>query len=778
MTTRFVRASLILLGCSTALSPPVHAADTSGRAGVEEVVVTARRREESLQTTPVAVTAITADTLEKRNVVNISDIAEMTPGLQVAQTAGTLGTATVFIRGIGYTDSEIGQDSPIGLYLDGVPSGRVSTALMQLVSPDRVEVLRGPQGTLFGRNTTGGAISITTHTSRDEFNGMVKASYGRFNQKTVTARIDSGLLGHSGVKFTAAYQHREQDGIVQSGNQPGYLNPGAERSDTYFFKANGDWDKLTAAMSLDHSKMSGTFPELQMVDATPAMRNLLALSSSAYGGCTYTITTGPLYNVPCDANAGEQHMESSGASLTLTYHLSDAVSLKSISAWRGYKRDPDPAAYGPLIMANVGTAAAPRIASFRGVFDIYARSQSAHQVSEEAQVLATVGDFDGVAGFFYFTESGKGYGAFRLPFPIGTGATAADIITPRYYTIDSKSVAGYGQVNYRPSFLDKKLEVSGGIRWTKDTRTAIQTFPLVRTGTPNSKNTSFLVSATYNWTDDLMTYVRYSTGYRAGGYNPRAVAGANPLFFPERLKSLEGGFKLEFFDKRVRFNGAAYHNKYRDLQVAQFVVPGTSTGAAGGVNQVNANATFNGVELELAAVPVERLTVTAAFGYIDPKYTRFPSAPLAGGALSPGCTAITNGSGAVVAQDCAAIAAFSHFPKTSADFSVNYALPAESYGEWSAQLSFSYKSRIVWGAFNLPATPFRDVIASPGYGLLNGRIALSHIPISKEVQGQLAVVGENLTDKAYRGPGIDFGSSAVTSWGKRRSFMLEGTVEF
>jgi iron complex outermembrane receptor protein len=172
-----MRRLLLVGGAMSAamLGQEAVAQDADAGGTLEEIVVTARRREENLQTTPVAITAVTNETLERRNIVTLEGISRLAPSLQVYQTSGGLGSAGTFMRGIGYADNIPGQDSPIGVYVDGVIAGRNGVAMMTLVEPQRVEVLRGPQGTLFGRNTTGGAILITSHVPSDEFSGMVKA---------------------------------------------------------------------------------------------------------------------------------------------------------------------------------------------------------------------------------------------------------------------------------------------------------------------------------------------------------------------------------------------------------------------------------------------------------------------------------------------------------------------------------------------------------------------------------------------------------------------------
>jgi iron complex outermembrane receptor protein len=742
-------------------------------ASVEELVVTARRREENLQTTPVSITALSSKTLEARNVVTMEQVARIAPNFVARANSGSVGAMAATMRGIQGGDNVIGQDSPIGVYLDGVYAGRITVGMMNLVEPERVEVLRGPQGTLFGRNTTGGAISVITHTPRDEFGGQVKGSYGSYNGRGFQARIDSGLLGDSGVKLSAAYRHDQRGGTHDSGLRPTNLDPGAEKTDAFWFKAMGEWDRFKATLSADYTDTYGVPRTLQIVDATAAVRNMLALSPTLGGGA-YNVTRRAQYTIANDTYAGEQHVWSEGVALTLNYEFSDHLEIKSISALRAYKRN-DPAAYGPAdLRVNVGTVAVPRIASFNGVYGFNARQQSQRQRSQELQVLGTLGDFNYVAGAYYFKEGAWDMGITRLPFALGAGATAIDSITNRLYTVDSKSVAAFGQINWRPSFIDDKLELSGGLRWTKDTRNFNQTQNIARSADLKTKDTSFLLSANYQWTKGAMTFVRYSSGYRAGGFNVRAVATVDPVYLPEKLKSLEVGFKLDLFKDRLRLNGSAFFNRYRDLQVAQFAPPGLTSG--GGGVAVNANAKYKGFELEMQAVPVDGLVITASVGYVDPEYTSFPRG-LEGGQVVSGCTAIRNSAGVAIAQDCGAIAEFTAFPKTTADLGVAYSFPVK-HGELSLRGNYTYSGAQEFGTFNLPSSPFKGSIAAKSYGLLSARIALSEIPLSGNARAQLALFGENLTNEKYVNQGIDFGFMGTIVFGDRRTFGIEGKIEF
>jgi iron complex outermembrane receptor protein len=418
--------------------------------------------------------------------------------------------------------------------------------------------------------------------------------------------------------------------------------------------------------------------------------------------------------------------------------------------------------------------AAPRIVSFNGLYSVNPRWQGARQKSQEVQLLGDVGDFNYVAGVYWFKEKTWETGITRLPFPTSP-VTAFDSITPRVTLVDSKSIAGFGQVNYRPSFLDKKLELTGGVRWTKDTRNFDQLQNIVRGADFTTKDWSYLGSVNYQWTDDLMTYVKYSTGYRSGGFTARAVPPASPLYAPEKIKGWEAGFKLEGFDRRVRLNGSAFRNKYRDLQVALFQPPGATGG--GGNTAINANAKYKGFELEAQAVPVDGLTLSASVGYVDREYTQYPQPLGAGGALMTGCTPIVR-NGAAIAQNCGDIAKFLYVPSTTAGAGVSYTFPKMSYGELTIRGDWVYRSKIESGTINAPATPFQDIVRQKGYSLFSARATLADIPLSGNVRGSLALYGENLSNEHYSVQGIDFGHMATKTFAEPRTWGIEGKVEF
>jgi iron complex outermembrane receptor protein len=759
---------------STQTAPADQPAARPSGSTLEEIVVTARKREENLQTTPIAITAISAQALEQHHVTTLAKIADIAPNMNTFRTSGSLGSASNFIRGIGFADLILGQDAPIGIYIDGVYHGRNNVGLMQLVEPDRVEVLRGPQGTLFGRNTTGGAINITTHTPSDEFGGKATASYGSYKANSFQGRLDSGLLGDSGVKFSAAYQHRQQDGDIINRQQPSDKGPDAYKSDAYWFKAQGEWDKLSATFSADYNNLIG-YPIglLQIVAATPATAAMFARSPTL-GGSSFPISATPIYDFSSLAlpSAGRQRVWDEGLSAELNYRLSDYLDLKSITALRRYKRD-DGSPNGSADFRAVTTTGA--VTSFNGWYAVDPRQSSDRQFTQEFQALGSAGDFDYVAGVFILREHGREFGRTRLPAAVTPTGVAFESISVLNYNIASKSVAGFAQVDYRPAFLDKKLDLTGGIRWTKDTKDLAQVSTVLRSPSLTNKNWSFLASASYQWAPDFMTYARFASGYRSGGFNVRAGATTNPIYLPEKMKSWEAGFKVQALENRVRLNGAAFYNKYRDLQVAQFAPP--STTGTGGSSALNANATYKGFELEGQAVPISGLTLTAALGYLDAKYSSFPVALDTGNVLTAGCTPINSGA-TVVGMDCAGIASIADVPKLTVSGGVGYEFPMTSYGQWQARLDYSYKSSMQWGTLQLIRTPFKSAIASKPFGLFSGRISLAEIPLSGSAKGRLSLYGENLTNKKYIIQGIDFGFAGTDVFGQRRTVGIEGAVTF
>jgi iron complex outermembrane receptor protein len=786
MASKTIRVSLL---CSAALLSGIlavpafaQAADEEvegQRSGIADIVVTARRREESIQDTPVSVTAVNAAIIEERGIENFVDLAKITPNVKIHDTPGGIGAAAIYMRGIGYGDNIIGNDAPFGFYIDGVPFGRISTAAMDIVEPDSIQVLRGPQGTLFGRNSTGGAIVVQTHTPEDEFGGVVSLGYGSFEAIKYKARIDTGLIGGSNIKASFAYSHSQRNGIVDVLTLPDHLDKGWEDNDSYWGKIQGEWGNFKATLSADYTKMTGDPVPLQVVVGTANFLAMLAASPNL-GGNTIPVTRKPLFRYDDYIQGIPQRIVQKGVHLTLEYGLNDNLTLKAIGGLRAYRRD-DSNNYGPDNLKALAIPAAiafsqppanwpaPVLTSFLGWYGVNPRYQKQNQKTLEVQLLGEYDSLNFVIGGFYFDEDAEDFGTTTLPVPL-TASLVANSVAPRFYTVASKSKAVFAQVDYRPPFLGEKLELTAGVRYTDDSRDFVQTVSVARTLLLNEDNVSYILGANYEFTDDIMAYVRYSTGYRAGGFNARTTAaGVNPAYDPEKIKSLEGGIKLQALDNRLRLNVAAFYNKYLDLQVAQFAPPG---GAGGGGNvNVNANAKYKGFEIEATVVPVDGFTIQGSYGYVDPEYTAFPRPLAAGATPTAGCVASTAG-----LQDCRAIQLFQNLPKTKWDVSAVYEFPEQSFGTFSMGVDYSWTGKTA--GVLATNSPFLVALANRAYGLLGARMALKGIPINDSVTGSLALFGRNLTDRRYSTASIDFGANGTQNFPERRTMGIEAKVEF
>jgi iron complex outermembrane recepter protein len=773
MTSK-IRSSLLFT--ATALSSlvvtPVFAQDSAGieqqRSGLGDIVVTARRRDENLQDTPVSVTAVNAEIIEQRGIVNFTDLAKMVPNMKIHDNPGAIGGAAIWMRGIGYADALIGQDAPFGFYIDGVPFGRISTAGMDIVEPDSIQVLRGPQGTLFGRNSTGGAIVIQTHTPTDEFSGQVRGSYGSFDAIKYSARIDTGLIGGSNVKASFAYSKRQRDGYVDVLTQPDRLDRGAEEADAYWGKIQGEWDSFKAVLSADYTKLTGIPMPLQVVVTTPRTQSFFDNSVATYGTSPLPVTTRPLFRYDDYSPSIPQRAVQKGVHLTLEYGLNENLTLKGIGGLRSYRRD-DTNNHGvPLRGLTSATATAPT--TWAGWFGFSKRYQEQSQKTLEVQLLGDYESVKFVVGGFYFDESATDFGTTVLPF-ITSATTAINAVSPRDYDVDSKSKAAFLQVDWRPPILDSRLELTGGVRYTDDSRNFDQRAQDVRVLKQSQDNIDFVIGAKFEFTEDLMAYVKYTTGYRAGGFNVRVRPGpVNPEYDPEKIKSLEAGFKLQALDNRLRLNVSAFYNKYLDLQVARFAPPGENTG--GGNDNVNANAKYKGFEVEATFVPIDGLTFMGSYGYVDPDFTAFPALTPATG-LTPGCVA-TSVAGI---QDCEANQLFINLPKTKWTAAVNYEFPPQEFGVVSIGVDYAWTGKTP-GVSSRVGTPFPFILDNRSYGLLNARLGINDIPINGDVTGSLALFARNLTDRRYSSASIDFGYLGTQNFPERRTMGIEAKIEF
>ena len=638
----------LLLACvapCAIASIPAAAQDTpAGNSGaLEEVVVTARRVQENLQSVPTAITAFTAQDLKEQQILSFGDIANNVPNLNLQTQFGEPATPFITIRGFSNGTLNPSVDSPVGLYVDDVYIGRAVGAAFDLADLEQLEVLRGPQGTLFGRNATGGALSFHTKKPTGEFDAHLETSFGDYGLKRVKATVDTPEFAGFAARLTVL--HTENDGYVQNsraGQVTVLPDPfGTIRAADSFgendqtgvalaisYKAI---DKLTVDYKFDFSNQVQTQLGTQGLGFadTDAFQQAL-VQDQGRGRVPVGLDrqgTLPLaFNTP-------GNLTTIGHSLTAQYELTDDIKLKSITAYRSQREDTGGNAIDggtwvgtPFTAATLGI---PAGTPWTLISSIARRTQ--HQWSEEAQLIGNTGPFDWIAGVYYFNEIGYQNDPVLSGF-FGSGiltpaALRAELQSPAAYVLgtidaaDNTSIATYAHGTYH---LGDSIDLAAGLRFTNDQRSYDHLVPgSVFSQQADFYHTDWDASATYKFTPDISAYAKASTGYLAGG----SLAGFN--FKPETNASYEVGLKSEFFDHKVRANIVGFYEHVRNVQITEFdTTHGTYIINGGGEN-------IQGVELETRAIVAPGLQLTANYGYARSPSNVNPVTGLDIGALYP-----------------------------------------------------------------------------------------------------------------------------------------------
>ncbi|OCC23491.1 TonB-dependent receptor [Croceicoccus estronivorus] len=756
--------------------------------GLGEIIVTARRTAESMQSVPVAVTALSGSFLDSQNIVDVTSVPQFTPNLSIMAQPGSPTAASVFIRGIGNQLPSAAAEQGVGIYIDGVYVARAAGALFDLVDLERIEVLRGPQGTLFGRNTVGGAVQLVSRKPQNEMGVQVKAGYGRYNDWSVKARVDTGYIGGSNIKASIAGMHRQRDGYVDNLLQPDSRDPGSLNGDALMINVQGDFGDLTANYAFDYNDRRSNSGYFQMIAATPLNQAYFS-QSEALGGDPFIISPtrlGTGYENGFVDTSGNLRYRSKarifGHSLTLEYRASDAFTLKSISAYREFKQDTILGLDGQgNLLGKVIDFSSPTLVSVQPValYNGNNADQDQWQFSQEFQALGDMGDISYVAGVYYFKEK-AGENLFQLitlPIPVpyltlyGYDQKTADTIaaqnpgldtvglnlTPRRpFQARAESMAAFGQVTWRAT---DRLELTGGLRYTHDKKSLVQgvTPTSASSGKVSYNNVSWMASANYNLDDDVMVYLRASSGYRSGGF----VAGSGalaPSFRPEKVKAFEVGLKSEFFDHRLRINLAAFYTDYKDLQISQFA---PSTGGVTTIVVNAASATLKGIEAEVTAIPVDGLTFDGSLGYTHDNFKNYDY-------RDPATDEIIN-----IADEVRLPQA----PKFNAHVGAQYEMPVGSM-TLTTRADYSYRSTVYFHNLDRAAPFNRNIRSRPDHNL-RARISLSDIEIGSG-RLEVGVWGNNLTNDKNIDFGIDFGSLgwAAASFKQPRTYGVDAKVTF
>ena len=745
----FVRASLgALVAAGGFAAAPALAQDSATQvANVDEraddagvITVTARRREESLVDVPIAVTAYSGEALAQSGAIDITDIAQTTPNTTLEASRGTNSTLSAFIRGVGQQDPVSGFEQGVGIYLDDVYLNRPQAAVLDIYDVERIEVLRGPQGTLYGRNTIGGAVKYVTRQLPQEFALTARATYGTYNQLDGVLSA-SAPLGDM-VRIGGAVARLTRDGFgsnLTTGRENYNKDVWAARGtfelgghgEPVLIRISGDWTRDTSEPRGGHRLIPG------LLSGAPVLANVFD-------------TRGGLLTP-------EQEVEGFGLAMNVSVDLSDSLTLRSISAWR--KDD----TYTPIDFDALAAADLDVPGTYFN-----------EQLSQEFQLVYESDRLSGLVGFYYLDARADTAFDVRLftTLPGFTAFTEANV--------DTETYAVFGDLTYD---LTDQLSVSLGGRYTWDTRTAdILRQSYLGGGSPffggagiaaGAPSTNFSgsrefkkftprASVSFQPTPEHNLYASYSQGFKGGGFDPRGVGTNAPAaipgrptdaevtaflsFLPESVDSYEIGYKGNLLDGALYVALAGFYADYSDVQIPGSV--GCTTFVAGqpvqsfcGIVSNAGKATFKGLELETTArlgrdlaTPGDRLSLSGAAGYIDAQYDEY----------------VTNIGGRPT--DVADFREVQNTPSFTGSATLAYMTPVGD-GDLNFSTTVSYRSKTY--QFEIP-NPYID---QDGFALWDANLVYN----APGNGWSIGLHGRNLLDKEYKTSGYTFVAANPTT---------------
>ncbi len=722
-----------------AFAQEAAAGPAADRDSLDTITVTARKREETIQDVPVAVTAFTADSLDKLNVEDLSDLDAQVPNLTIYAARGSSSTITAYIRGVGQSDPLWGVDPGVGLYLDDVYIARPQGALLDVFDVGRVEVLRGPQGTLYGKNTIGGAIKYISKPLRKDFNGFGSVTVGNYGQRDFKAAIGGGLgSDYLRARLSVADLHR--DGF---GNN---LITGEDVSDKKIraMRFNlGAWvtDDFDLQFAYDQAIDRSGVRAARMLAANPF--NSIPL----YGGTGAKPPLASRYDVRNGMpNVNDTTMR--GASVTANLRSGEDWTFKYVAA----KRESD-------TETNIDFDTTPdKIADVKAFY----RDQ---QITHEIQATYDGGGrARGVMGLYFFDGEAGGQ-VLNNFFNLSFGDTQGTVYT--------KSVAAYADWSFD---LSDRLKLSAGARWTDEEKHAVVfnrgyanasfSVPTAVVAnfdkTINFSNLSPKISLDYQVTPDILLYGLATRGFKSGGYNIRAQATAVPRsaepFQDEQVDSYEIGSKMGLLDQSLFLNLAYFHNKYKDIQLSIFTEYTTPAGAKAFFGDfTNAGAgTVNGLEVEYQWLPTRNFVVSGNLAWLDAKFDTY----------------MFKGVNIASQQE------FTNAPDFSGALNLEYRTEIGAGGSLSARVGYAYQSRVV-ATTEVVRDPLTGATTTPisqdGYGQINAGVIWK--PTSAWT---VSLQGSNLTDKEYLTTGYVIPALGVRTgfYGPPRQYSLSLRYDF
>ncbi|GBQ34038.1 TonB-dependent receptor [Gluconacetobacter azotocaptans] len=586
---------------------------------LEEVTVTARRRTERIERTPISMTTVTGTQFAERGITSIAKIQNLAPNISfgnVAASSGVANAAAIFIRGIGQTDFSFGVDPGVGMYVDGVYVGSPVGSVLNMVDISSVSVLRGPQGTLFGRNTIGGAVAVTSLQPNDHLSARADVKYGTANRIDTRAFVNVPLSSTLFANFSVG--SFMQDGYVNAPYQKDERKLGSQ--DTRVFKGALRWhpiDKLNVVLRGDWTRDRSNGAPFVTTGVNPtATGSMIALNNALAGGTLTNCTAAACYNsryFSKNTNYGTgpdySNLVNWSTSGTIDYELTPWLDLKSITAYRKsegqFTQDRD---------------ASPVNINF--VKDFYMEKQFSEEFQANGRALNNRLHYS--TGVYYFDQSG--YDINPVNFYVLSLLSGGDFRDRNY--------AAYAQSTYA---VTRKFNVTVGVRYTEDNKSFLPNqYYISSIGAPilsippgtrivperwyhnNNARWTPMVNLSYQVTPELMAYTTFSQGFKGGGFTQRLtnIAPSPPSFRPESVNSFEGGLKFYGLDHRLRVSAAGFFTFYDNVQL--LVADATHIGPY----YTNAGkAHISGFELESQYALGDGWTASGSVGLTDAHYT-------------------------------------------------------------------------------------------------------------------------------------------------------------
>ena len=743
---------MLMAGVATTTTAYAQADQNRPGGGIAEIVVTAQKREQSIQDVPTSVTALTAETLEINRVQNIKDLDSISPALTVTTVPAGNSGPIYSMRGVIGAGAAPGADKGIALYIDEVYIGTASGSAFDIADIERIEVLKGPQGTLFGRNSTGGAISITTRGPRGEFHLKQKVTVGNYGRLESRTRIDTPQIGPFSAALTFGHSERRGEirnlggGTVWNGSRAGLSSRlvavnwlGSENTETWAASLKADISAdFDVVYKFDHT--SGQFTEQGVGQIAPHPLPSVNAFNAASGFPLFVSERRPKAvnnwaTVPSQVKA-------TGHVLTANWQATDSLRVKNVAAFRKNSY------FGPLndLYGTGGLFAAPNVPFFT-VVTLSAGQDK--QWSDELQVDYDSSFLHVTAGGIYFKQKNAkgaaGTGFNSISFSPAPGFVLPVPATPTQLsevTVKSWALYAQGEIHV----LDT-LDLVAGARYTDDQKRGIdRSTPAGGNLNYDGNRWTYNLGVNYQPNDDILVYAKYSTGYISGGKL------ATLSYNPEIAKSWEAGLKADWLDRRFRTNLSVYSVKYSDLQLA-------GSGLAFGVplaSQVLVNAgdaKAKGFELEMIVLPVDSITLGVNLGYLDFKYTRLDPRFEASGQTVP-----------------------TQRPKWTANLSAQYETPplvGDTRATW--RIDANYRGAHAGTAYTSAALQAEGRI--PKSWVVNSAFSISDIAITGDVTGKVSLWVKNLFDEDTPRYILLAPFSAAATYERARSYGIDLTFE-